>query len=115
MKASKYSNTYQMHEQRGCYQGIDTCSLSSVGNFSFLDPLLIESESLSLGNRSDIVSLLHKLQKAKKLSLSTTNQMLEKSMDIMSSVEIDSCCTGATYISIEDAICLQKKKLALII
>ena len=109
MKASKYSNTYQMHEQRGCYQGIDTCSLSSVGNFSFLDPLLIESESLSLGNRSDIVSLLHKLQKAKKLSLSTTNQMLEKSMDIMSSVEIDSCCTGATYISIEDAICLQKK------
>lgn len=34
MKAMQYSNTYQMHEQRGTFQGIDTCSVVSFGDFS---------------------------------------------------------------------------------
>ena len=36
MKAAKYSNTYQMHEQRGNFNGIDTCSLTQYVNFELL-------------------------------------------------------------------------------
>ena len=42
MKASKYSNTYQMHEQRGSFQGIDTCNVTNFGDFSFLFPGWVE-------------------------------------------------------------------------
>ena len=28
MKAQKYSNTFQMHKQRGNFNGIDTCSIT---------------------------------------------------------------------------------------
>ena len=37
MRAGSYSNTYQMHEQKGCIHGIDTCSLTSFVNFSEQD------------------------------------------------------------------------------
>ena len=52
-----------MHEQRGCYQGIDTCSLTTFHDFSYWSHLLHQSECLSISNRSDIVSLLHKLER----------------------------------------------------
>ena len=46
MKAAQYSNTYQMHEQRGSFQGVDTCDVTDIGDFSFTSVFLDESESL---------------------------------------------------------------------
>ena len=58
MKASKYSNTYQMHQQRGSFQGIDTCDIQMFGRFDFTSRLLDQSESLSISNHVDINALL---------------------------------------------------------
>ena len=63
MRAAKYSNIYQMHEQRGSFQGIDTCDVTDFGDFSFTSILLDESESRSIMNRPDINSLLDSLEK----------------------------------------------------
>ena len=43
-----------MHEQRGSFQGIDTCNVCSVGDFSFPSIILDESESRTIINISDI-------------------------------------------------------------
>ena len=43
MKASKYFNTYQIHEQRVSFQGIDTCDVTIFGQFNYCSVLLDES------------------------------------------------------------------------
>ena len=40
MKACKYSNSFQMHEQRGTFNGIDTCNVTSYGRFDFCSKIL---------------------------------------------------------------------------
>ena len=50
MKACKYSNSFQMHEQRGTFNGIDTCNVTSYGRFDFCSKILNESEGRSIGN-----------------------------------------------------------------
>ena len=107
MKASKYSNTYQMHEQKGCYQGIDTCSLTRFHDFSYWSHLLHQSECLSISNRSDIVALLHKLKE--RSLLSNIEKLKSASQDLMKNINIGEYYKGATYISLEDAMALQKK------
>ena len=63
MKASKYSNTYQMHEQRGSFQGIDICDVTNFGEFNYCSVLLDESESRCIKSRPDINALLDMLEK----------------------------------------------------
>ena len=110
MKKSKYSNSYQMHEQRGCFQGIDTCSISCVGNFSYWSILLNESESLTLAHRADILSLLGKLQKEKKISSNVHKEMIENSRQVMKQFDgIDEYCHGATFVTLSDALSLQRQ------
>ena len=106
-KASKYSNTYQMHEQRGCYQGIDTCSLTTYHDFSYWSHLLHQSECLSISNRSDIVSLLHKLER--KSMLCNIEKMKEVSTVLLKNMDVKKYLDGATYMSLDDSISLQRK------
>ena len=61
LKASHYSNTFQMHEQRGTFNGIDTCSITNCGQFDFTSRLLHESECKSIMFRPDINGLLSQL------------------------------------------------------
>ena len=68
MKANTFSNTYQIHEQRGSFQGIDTCDVCCVGGFSFPSIILDESESRTIINRPDINVRLDKLSKDKSLT-----------------------------------------------
>ena len=52
-----------MHEQKGSFQGIDTCDICNFGDFNFLSKLLNESESRSIAQRADINDLLDKYEK----------------------------------------------------
>ena len=47
MKAQKYSNTFQMQEQRGSFNGIDTCNVTQYRNFKLQSILLEEYKSRS--------------------------------------------------------------------
>ena len=64
LKASKYSNTYQMHEQRGCFKGIYTCCIQRYGDkFSYQEPILEENEALSALNlREALKEYQHTIQ-----------------------------------------------------
>ena len=61
MRASKYCTTYQTCEQKGSFQGINTCDVTNFGNFDFKSTLLEESESMTIKYRLDINSVLNEL------------------------------------------------------
>ena len=110
MKTSKYSTTYQMHEQRGSFQGIDTCDVTNFGDFSFNSVFLDESESVSIANRPDVNSLLNRLEQSNFLCKRTVESMRKRALESSPSPEvIEKCIHGATYVTLDDCIELQKK------
>ena len=48
IKACTYSNSFQIHEQRGTFNGIDTYNITSYRQFDFCSKLLSDSESRSI-------------------------------------------------------------------
>ena len=80
MRASKYCITFQMSEQTGSFQGIDTCDATSFGDFSYCSTLLDESESRSIKYRADINSLLDQYEIDGYLSSTTVKAMRERAM-----------------------------------
>ena len=56
-KKGHFSNTYQMYEQQGSFQGVDTCNVTKYRNFNHKLYLLHESELLYIANCPDIISL----------------------------------------------------------
>ena len=108
MKASKYCNTYQMHEQRGSFQGIDTCTMTTFRDFSFCSRLLDESESRSIKYRADINCLLGNLEKEGYISSLQVDGMRKRAMEACPSDDVmKRCLSGATYVTLEDAMSLQ--------
>ena len=110
MKAGAYSNSYQTQEQRGSFNGIDTCDITNYGDFSFCSKLLDENESRAIAHRPDINALLSKLMKSNILSKEAIKNMRDsaksKFPDDNSLMEY---WQGATYISFDDAIELQRQ------
>ena len=66
VRVATYSTSFQMHEQRGSFSGIDTCSITNVGKFDFTSILLGESEARSIICRPEINALLNNLVQEKK-------------------------------------------------
>ena len=62
-----------MSEHRGSFQGINTCSITNFGDFSFTSVLLDESESTSIAMIPDINYLPLKLQIERYLSIDVVN------------------------------------------
>lgn len=109
MKASKYCTSFQMHEQQGSFQGVDTCSVTSFGDFSKSSILLDESESRSIVGQPDINALLQKLQKQKHLSISSVNTMRERATSVYpSSSSFNKYTYGCTFVPFWDAMEMQK-------
>ena len=65
VKACTYTNTYTMFKQTGNFNGIDTCSATSYGDFSEISLLSSEAEVRSIFNWPDINAHLSKLRKEK--------------------------------------------------
>ena len=105
-KAQKYSNTYQMHEQRGNFNGIDTCSLTQYRNFKLLSYLLQENESRSIIGRADINALLTQCVNEGDLTVEIASNYRNLASKI--SLDIENLSYGATYVPIDIAIFLGK-------
>ena len=58
MKKSKYCTKFQMVEQRGSFQGIDTFEVTAFKDFGFGSAILDDSESRILSYRPDIRAML---------------------------------------------------------
>ena len=65
MKTQKYSNTVRMNEQRGNFDGINTCSIIQFRNFQITSFLLQENVSRRICNHPDINALLDQFVKEK--------------------------------------------------
>lgn len=105
MKAMQYSNCYQMHEQKGSFQGLDCCDITNFGDFSYCSYLLDESESRTINYRPDINSLLDHLNNNGYLCDMSVSEMRKRAKDNrLSDDVVQSCIYGATYIDIYDAM-----------
>ena len=62
MKASKYSDSFQLFEQRASFHGVDSSMLSQVGRYDINSIILDEHESRSICNRPDISRYVFKYQ-----------------------------------------------------
>ena len=54
MKASKYSDSFQIFEQRASFHGVDSSTLSQVGRYDIKSIILDQHEAVSICNRPDI-------------------------------------------------------------
>ena len=110
MKASKYCTTYRVQEQRGTFQGIDTCNVTNFRDFSYCSRLLDESDSRSIKNRPDINVLLGNLEKEGVISARQVSDMRKRAMEACPSDEVrNKCLSGATYVTLEDSLVIQQE------
>ena len=104
MKKSKYSIAYQMHEQRGSFNGIDTCNVTSYRDFSFRSKLLSDYESMYILNRPDINSLLNQLVDERAISKHTAYDKRSYAKEVYNNFNFEPYITGATYVPLECAL-----------
>ena len=98
-----------MHEQKGSFQGVDTCDITNFGDFSKTSILLDENESRSIMNRPDINVLLTNLQKQNVITEFSVNGFRERAkIGCPSEDVIRSHVDGSTYISAENAMKIQQ-------
>ena len=108
MKAQKYSNCFQMHEQRGNFNGIDTCNVTQYRDFKVLSVLLEEYESRSICGRPDINALLDQFVNEKQISPDTAECYRNTARNKTEFLNIDKLCYGSTYVPTKVAIEMQK-------
>lgn len=113
VKRNGFSDSFQMHEQRGTFSGIDTCSLCSFGKFDKTSVLLRESEGRSIAHRPDINSLLNKLVEDKIITKCVAEGLRKDSERIMKNKNVSKYTKGATYVPLDVAMSLQKETLSL--
>ena len=106
MQAKKYCTTYQMHRQKGCYQGIDTCDITSVKDFSKSDVVLQEFQCRSINNRNDINALLTQFHDEDIFSKNTVEGMrkMAKELEKKERNDMNKLLGGATYMPVEVAM-----------
>jgi predicted GIY-YIG superfamily endonuclease len=118
MKAKSYSNTFQMHEMRGSFVGMDTISLVDHGRFDFQSTLSRENEVLACAGRTDTRGLLSRhaangiipawLAEDYMDDAHLLLDMQEVAGTVRDGSEWKDCCKGATFVSYTDAIRMQK-------
>ena len=105
LKVTKYSNTYQIHEQRGSFQGIDTCNVLEYGNFTTNSVFLAQLESYLIANWLDINALIDQLVKKHVICKSAATKMRDRAQKSSPpQITIDKCLHGATYLPLNEAM-----------
>ena len=97
-----------MHEQRGSFNGIDTCNVSTYRKFDFRSTLLSEYEARAIINRPDINALLNQLIEEKSLSKFTANGKRDYASTLFSEFNFTKYFIGATYVPFEAAMSMQR-------
>ena len=109
MKAQKYSNTFQMQEQRGNFNGIDTCSVTQYRNFKLISILLEEYESRSIRGRPDINTLLNQFVKDELISPQSAEVYRDTAKGLTENLNIEKQSFGSTYVPARTAILMQQE------
>jgi hypothetical protein len=107
MKNATFSNSYQMHEQRGSFNGIDTCSVNSFGKFDFCSLLSMQDEARAIKNRPDVRGLLSQLVEEKVISRYTANMRMKEAEEVTRGIRFDKYWKGATYVPLQTCMSIQ--------
>ena len=109
MKSAQYSNSFQMHEQRGSFNGIDTCNLTTFRKFDFCSRLTSDAEARSIHLRPDINALLTQLCTDNVISPITVTSMRQYSTDHCQHINFDKLINASTYVPLCAAMTLQRE------
>ena len=109
VKASKYSTTFQLFQQTGSFNGIDTCSATSYDNFNFDSKLSMEVEARSISNRHDLNEHLNKLTQDGVLSEFVEKGKRDFAEKYSRTIDYSKYLKGATYVSLENSMILQEE------
>ena len=109
VKPSKYSTSYQMFQQTGTFNGLDTCTHTSYGNFDFTSKLNNEAEARSLANRPDINAHLGKLSKDGIISTFVENGKRQFATRFSETKIYKKFTKGATFVSLQASMILQRE------
>ena len=107
-KAKKYSDEWQMMEQRGTFIGLEICNHVEFGRFDKYSKLRFEVEARSIKNRYDINAHLDTLCDKNILSRHSANDMRVHADTFSIGRDYEKLYRGGTYISFEIAIAYQK-------
>jgi hypothetical protein len=109
MRAQKYSITFQMHEMRGSFAGLDTMSLGRYRRFDFHSLISLETESIALRCRKDVRGLVMRLLQSGKIPANLVEDMIDASRNLFDNEQLSpGWFGGATYMTYVDAIKLKK-------
>ena len=108
VQASKYSTSFQMFQQSGTFNGIDTCSNTSFGNFDFKSLLIDESEARSISNRPDINNHLNKLKEDEVISDYVEKGKRDFATRYSRDIDYDKYCKGGSFVGIKACINMQR-------
>ena len=109
LKTSKFSNTFRMHFQKGCFNGIDTCNITSHHRFDLLSLFLNESEARSILQRPDINALMNQLAKEGTISDFIAESYRSNAFETCEGINFKSLTFGATYVPFEAAMKMQQE------
>ena len=98
-----------MHEQRGSFNGIDTCNISTYRKFNFNSSLLSAFESTAILNRPDINALLRQLVDENVISKSVAVGKRDFARETYSNYDFDEYCRGATYVPFDVVLKMNKE------
>lgn len=109
IKASKYSHAFQMYQQTGSFNGIDTCTNTTYGKFDKCSLLEKEAEARSLYNRHDVNSHLSRLVEEDVVSDIVAQSKRQYAYEYGKKEDFRKYNYGATYVPLEAAIILQRE------
>lgn len=109
MQKKYYSTSYQMHEQRGSFNGIDTCNITTFRKFDFNSKLLSTLESYYIRNRPDVNSLLDQLIREKRLSSFVADSKRVFACNTCKNINFETYLYGATYVPFIAAMSMHKE------
>ena len=112
MRKTKYSTQYQLYEQKGTFNGIDTFGLTDFHNMGISSELLAHYESLSIVYRKDTNALLAKLSEDKIIGKCVVNDRRKEAKYRVKKLDmdVDDIVSGATYVPIETAMRFIRKQ-----
>lgn len=106
VKRTEFSTQYQLNEQRGSFNGIDTFTVTDFHRFDFTSILLYESESRALKYRPDTNAFLTQLVVDKVIGSCIAQSKRKEAEEYGKDLDIKKYIRGATYVPLDAAISL---------
>ena len=108
MQKRGYSTGYQMHEQRGTFNGIDTCNITSYCNFNFRSELLSDAELRSILNGPDRNALLTQMVEEGSMLTCIANKKKLYAISKYEDFDFEPYYVGVMYVPLEAGISMQR-------